>query len=225
MDVDVPSTPSPYSVYNALDRPSILDRILDISSPIAIYRLKMTCRAASRAVNGYVDRAFDINRHLEHFFKDPFSFRVLLARTNAIVSGSNALQFFDRTHYATSDLDLYVSGARSAFEICQWLDANGYKFDPSEHKRGPKGPITNMDDLLVYCKIGLVNGEINEKASDWDSMVPHNHSSDDNYRRTVLDFFQPRNNEGERLHVQIICETNSPVEAILSYHSSKSHLL
>ena len=49
-----------------------------------------------------------INNHLSRFFPDPIVFRSLQARTANLVSGSNALQFSDRTSYEEADTDVYV---------------------------------------------------------------------------------------------------------------------
>ena len=159
--------PMPSRLYDVLDRPAIVEKILDISSPITIFRLKMICRAADLAVQGYVERAFDINRHLEHFFDDPFSFRVLQARTNAVVSGSNALQFFDRTHYPKSDLDLYVSGTQSTLEVCQWLQKNGYNSYLIEWRLPFKEPVKSTvgtEDVEKLCKLALQDGTIDKQV-------------------------------------------------------------
>ena len=45
------------------------------------------------------------------------------------ISGSTALQFFDRSCYADSDLDIYVEH-RYCKPIALWLESIGYSFRP-----------------------------------------------------------------------------------------------
>lgn len=46
-----------------------------------------------------------------------------------MISGSNALQFFNRTAYHGSDLDLYVYDKHMK-EVCDWIIREGYVFAP-----------------------------------------------------------------------------------------------
>lgn len=120
-------------IYALLDRDSIYDILFGHCSSATIYRLGSTCHFARRAMKEYTRRAFDIQKHFTRFFTDPITFRCLQARTLAVVSGSNALQFLDRTVYPNSDLDLYVS-SRHAAEVCDWIVKSGgknYKLIPS----------------------------------------------------------------------------------------------
>ena len=73
---------------------------------------------------------FNIDRRLRSYFPDPTAFRDLQAQTGTLISGSTALQFFLRTLYVQSDLDLYVQRA-ARFEVGRWLLATGYNFVPT----------------------------------------------------------------------------------------------
>jgi hypothetical protein len=44
----------------------------------------------------WLPAGYNIEHHFGRYFDDPLSFRVLQAQTGTIVSGSNALQFFER---------------------------------------------------------------------------------------------------------------------------------
>ena len=57
---------------------------------------------------------------LSRYFHHPETFRHLQATTGTVISGSSALQFFDRSYYAKSDLDLYVPLAWRA-KVGQYL--------------------------------------------------------------------------------------------------------
>ena len=211
-------------IYDILDRPSFLDKIFHYCTPLSIYRVKATCRDANVAVQDYVARTFDINDRLKHFFEDPISFRVLQARTSAIVSGSNALQLFDRSHYERSDLDVYVSGVDSTLEVCKWLRKNSYVYYPSQRQSkytGPEATFSNCEDIEKFCRFTLDEGEVDSTVSHWDRVAT---TMDHPYRRTVLNFFRAKGQDEEGhaswRQVQVICGSNCPVEAILCYHSS-----
>ncbi|KAH8683003.1 hypothetical protein BGZ60DRAFT_551938, partial [Tricladium varicosporioides] len=51
---------------------------------------------------------WNINRQLERFVNDPPSLRSLMSQCNALISGSFALQFFERVVWKNSHLDIYV---------------------------------------------------------------------------------------------------------------------
>ena len=53
-----------------------------------------------------------MNRALRHFVDDPCLFRSKLGEYDALVSGSFALQFFDRVFWPESDLDIFLPDAQ-----------------------------------------------------------------------------------------------------------------
>lgn len=108
----------------------ICETIFSCCSPANFLRFSRTCRVAHSAVRTYTARAFNINRHLCRFFTNVSAFRSVQARTGTLVSGSNALQFFDRSHYPESDLDLYVH-SHWGLEVGNHLLQAGYCFVPT----------------------------------------------------------------------------------------------
>ena len=86
-----------------LSRSPTLDTVLLYLSPGDVARLQCTCKIISVAVIDWKRAAYNVNRFLERFFKDPVTFRVLQAQTNLLISGSAALQFMDR-YVQTSSL-------------------------------------------------------------------------------------------------------------------------
>jgi hypothetical protein len=93
---------------NIFSRHTIYDAVFSQSDILSIVRFQRICRQAQSAVKDYLARAFNIDRHLSRFFDNPKAFRKLQAETATAISGSSALQFFQRTFYPESDLDLYV---------------------------------------------------------------------------------------------------------------------
>ncbi|KAA1473451.1 hypothetical protein DENSPDRAFT_902680 [Dentipellis sp. KUC8613] len=115
------------SAWNVISNHIILDTVFAFCSPGTMVRVSWTCRTVYALVKSYLRVAYDINRHLSYFFPDPVAFRSLQARTATLIAGSNALQFFERTVYPDSDLDLYVPKPCVA-EVGTFLLAIGYTF-------------------------------------------------------------------------------------------------
>ncbi|EJD05470.1 uncharacterized protein FOMMEDRAFT_152781 [Fomitiporia mediterranea MF3/22] len=204
-------TAIPSKFYALVDRDSIYDSLFDFCTPATIFRVARTCRLAHAAMLDYTSRVFDINKHYLRFFNDPFSFRVLQARTHAIVSGSSALQFMDRTVYEKSDLDIFVTN-RCAAEICAWIvkcGGRGYRFVPTE-KQIEKGIITAAIALRMHREQQTHRGDIDEGVALLDFY-------DSNRLRSVLNYVST---DGENRKVQVIVTYNTAMEGILSFHST-----
>ncbi|CZR53261.1 uncharacterized protein PAC_03139 [Phialocephala subalpina] len=82
---------------------------------------------------------WNINRNLGRFVSNPVAFRSVMACHEAFISGSFALQFFARTTWKESDLDIYVSEhppERAAALGNHLIEREGYALDNT------KGPET-----------------------------------------------------------------------------------
>ncbi len=143
--------------------------------------------------------AFNIHRILQRYFDDPTSFRSLQAQTGTLVSGSTALQFFDRSFYPESDLDIYVH-MPWRLRVAQWLLDRGYSFVPSPRQNEDFATAVNDQRVL------------NNRARY--------------FMRGVAGVFTfvksvPGKLE-EVLKVQMIVAARAPMEIILNFHSSES---
>ncbi|KAL5498711.1 hypothetical protein ACEPAH_2066 [Sanghuangporus vaninii] len=187
------------------------DTLCDICSPATVLRLGRTCRLAHFAMRNYMDRAFDINKHLKRFFSYPLSFRVLQARTGAIVSGSSALQFMGRMVYPQSDLDIFVA-IRNAQEVCDWIvyhGGKGYRFTPT-HRQAARGILDVATALAIHGRSRPLEGDFSPHSTEnWNFYSFKN-------KRAVLNFMS---DDDERC-VQVIVTHNTPMECILSFHST-----
>ena len=74
----------------------------------------------------FAEKAWDPSWRYRRWFVHVNAFRRLLRRCNAVVSGSFALQFFDRKRYIGSDMDIFLRCA-GADEFCAWLKKEGYR--------------------------------------------------------------------------------------------------
>ena len=72
------------------------------------------------------------------------AFRVVQARTGALVAGYDAWRFFDRsTSGSKAYLEIFVAGAGPTLELCQWLEENGYRFSVLDEQ---KAAMPHRDD-------------------------------------------------------------------------------
>ena len=84
-------------------------------------------------VTAYTRRKFQLHSLLERYFSadEVLEFRRLQFNTGMLISGSTALQFFNRTVYSEADLDLYVEH-RLRRPVAIWLVHVGYTYVPHE---------------------------------------------------------------------------------------------
>lgn len=110
-----------------------LASLLDLKD---ILRLMATCSELRKTLGVTF---WGIDKSLQRYFHDPYGFRYILARYDAIISGSFVLQFFERVRWSNPDLDIFVQSSNFA-ELEQHLrDREGYGlvqksiFDPSSY--------------------------------------------------------------------------------------------
>ena len=179
----------------------IYELIFDSCSPMTLVRLLRTCRAANVAVKDYITRAFNVNRILTRYFADPMAFRHLQACTGTVISGSSVLQFFTRTFYPGSDLDIYVPMAWRV-EVGQYLLEQGYRFAPNSIQHSNFEVAVSEDHVVnavaLYGNLQGIAGVFT---------------------------FKKENSDGEELKVQIMVAVRSPMEVIFRFHSSMSEWL
>ena len=173
----------------------VSDALFAILSPIPLLRFARTSRLIYHAVLSYIHHAFNIEAQLSRFFSNPTSFRTLQGRTNTLISGSTALQFFDRSYYPSSDLDLYTP-MEHQLEVGDWLIHEGYVFRPSESQPG-----TFKAAAFDIIKKGGI------PSYTWRGACG------------VFNFIRSFGTTEKK--VQMIVASNSPMEIILSFHSSE----
>ncbi|KAI0832865.1 hypothetical protein BC628DRAFT_1309080, partial [Trametes gibbosa] len=150
----------------------------------------------------------------------------LQARTGTLVSGSCALQFFARTRYPDSDLDLYVH-MRHRREVGRWLLQEGYAYAPAPHQHAQfeLEVVHGMSPRKhgIYSMPGVA-GILTFKRP-----APERPRTGLEYPEDVQEEGEGEGEEGpeedavpaERvLKVQIIVTKNTPMEAILAFHST-----
>lgn len=151
---------------------------------------------AHLAVSAYVAETFNIDARLARFFSDTFAFRRMQAWTSTLISGSFALQLFDRTSYKSSDLDLYLH-LEHRRTVGRWLlDEAGYLFSPyhgqaddfeaavlrKTPRRSIRYSMPGVADILTFHKVQT---------------------------------------GGAQLKVQLIVARRTPMEVVFGFHSSE----
>ncbi|CAL1699941.1 unnamed protein product [Somion occarium] len=174
----------------------VYDLIFHACTARTLVRLLRTCRAVNVAVKEYISRAFNVHRLLSRYFSDPMAFRYIQACTGTLISGSAALQFFDRSLYPDSDLDLYVPMPWRK-KVGHFLLAQGYKFEPYPFQH-PTFDVAISDRRVVTAR-GLY-GNLKGIAGVFT--------------------FEKKSARGEELKVQIIVAVRSTMEVILRFHST-----
>jgi len=186
-------------IDQAFSQPTIYDLILSCLPPPTIVRCGRTCRVIYVATKDFNSRAYTINRHLSRFFNNPEGFPSLQAQTAALISGSNALQFLDRTHYTDSDVDVFVF-RDTVRDIGRWLiNHEGYSFTP----RPDQLPEFEDAALQIYSA----------------PVEPDEFNTHDAYRSTGIAGVHSFSKAPDRT-IQVITTHRSPMDCILSFHSS-----
>ncbi|KAF7969313.1 hypothetical protein HWV62_27749 [Athelia sp. TMB] len=170
-------------------------------SPAALIKFSRTCQAAYNSVQSWRAKAFAINTHLSRFFLDPIGFRNLQARTGSLISGSNALQFLDRTFYEESDLDLYVHSAHGIEVGIHLMTLEGYVYLGGNDSTLPPTGTRDTEEFMV--------DEIEARETLYSAGAIH-----DVLRFTKLDL------DGRRLHLQLILTITSCFETVMRFHST-----
>ena len=121
----------------------VYDRINSMIPPHSSVMLSWTCHATNNARASFTRCTFNINHHLRRFFQNPLEFRTIQAETGTIISGSSALQFFNREIFEDSDLDLYLHPGHLE-RIGAWLmKSEGYIYITED----PNVPVTEQQTL------------------------------------------------------------------------------
>ncbi|KAH6916768.1 hypothetical protein BKA70DRAFT_1417555 [Coprinopsis sp. MPI-PUGE-AT-0042] len=182
--------------------PLIYDAIFSCLSPPDLYRAAIASRLLRGAVTHFHNLAYNINRHLSSFFRDPIALRKLQAKSGFLISGSNALQFLDRTYYPGSDLDLFAY-PEHVNEIGEYLvKSEGYKFIPG------KGQLADFSKQEVKQR-GLARDHLHRPAVH--NMFDYTTGMNELFR------FKRQNSEVE---VQVISTEVCPLDCILYFHST-----
>ncbi len=157
-------------------------------------------------VTAYTRRKFQLHSLLERYFSadEVLEFRRLQFNTGMLISGSTALQFFNRTVYSEADLDLYVEH-RLRKSVAIWLVHVGYTYVPHEESE-----FQTLEEALASEEEDIDRTGLNVAYSE----QPH-------YQYgagiVVLTFEKQK----PYRKVQLITSLFNPLTKVLHFHSSE----
>ena len=118
-----------------------------------IVYLSRTCKQLSTLYAELRPRLWDVDRSLRRFVDDPKSLRSEMARSEALISGSFALQFFERVQWEASDLDIFVGTNKAdgsytnSNGLRRLLETEGYSL---QQDRGLNNGYS-QEELISVC--------------------------------------------------------------------------
>ncbi|TFK63310.1 hypothetical protein BDN72DRAFT_964018 [Pluteus cervinus] len=179
-----------------------------------LVRFSQTDKFNYASVSDYSTYAFSITKTLGHYFTPDqiTAFRILQAQTGAIISGSTALQFFDRTYYPESDLDLYVTD-EDAEPLIDWIMGIGYNPQAPINRPGKDEPQSKCTAKghIESCQCSVTIGTFTDpKFAEYGPLA-----SEIVGVYTFLKTFG-----GRERKVQVVTAIDSPCEVMLRFHST-----
>lgn len=171
-----------------------------IDNLVLLSSLSMLLRGVYRRYQGDV---WNIDRFLRSWFPDAARFRRVMGGTGAVIAGSQALQFFDRTRYMDSDLDIFLR-VGGAIMMGRYLENEGFQFE------GKSEAYPFFADKLLRT---LSTPEMFEESFEPSMVGVHN----------FVKFLGSRDGIVRRMQVQLIVLRSDPIRHIMcGFHSSTS---
>jgi len=119
------------------------------------------------------------------------------------ISGSTALQFFDRSFYTDSDLDIYVEH-RYCKPVALWLESIGYTFKNRNKHQCQKLEVALEETL--FLDLEMEEGFFESQSIGY-------------FGRGVANVYNFHKLDPDR-KIQLITSYYAPLEIVLNFHSS-----
>ncbi|KAJ3723376.1 hypothetical protein C8R42DRAFT_720496 [Lentinula raphanica] len=180
----------------------VIEQIIAYLDVEDLLNMRLTCHTGDLYVTDLLRRAYTIKRILCPFFDSDeiCEFRELQANTGLVISGSAALQFFNREVYDTdtnkTDLDTYCFLSQ-AVTVANWLMSKDFRFRPRNDQL-----YTFRDDWNRVRKPST------------NSVVLHSDDYPTRMFTAIWDFVR-----NDRV-VQVIAVRGSIMGAVLGFHST-----
>ncbi|KAL9580239.1 MAG: hypothetical protein Q9212_004611 [Teloschistes hypoglaucus] len=142
-------------LLNILDYDSqypVCDRICSFLPIGDLVNLTRTCRQLSSLYQNLLPAQWNVDRRLLGFVNDPKALRSFMGKHDVLISGSFAIQFFERVTWKESDLDLYAEAGPSTEALDKYLcEKEGYRI--SRRTGGVDyWPIDDWVETRTYTK-------------------------------------------------------------------------
>jgi hypothetical protein len=211
-----------------LSNSDTMQRILTACDTGDLTRLGLVDRAMNAMLKSYMLSAYHIDRLLSRYFPQPETFRLLQRQTASLISGAQALHFFDRTAGPELPLDLFLFAGRER-EVGQYLLSVGYAFVPSDDQltsflEEDARAYSPDPRPLSYPKMNW--GEAVVVRPLWDLPMPSN--GDDGILADCginrLYHFVKSGSEEDKIQIRLFVSRVSPIASILLYNHSSASL-
>lgn len=183
---------------------TVITHLMSFFSVRRLHAIRRTSKSLRLIFDAYATVAWDLNLRLKPWFSDVAGFRRTLHETNGIISGSQALQFFDREHYSDSDMDIFMR-AGGVETMCTWLTHHSYVYE---------------EDYPVYPR-----GVMKEKLFTLSSRAIESTSNTNRPLLGVFNFVKRGRDVKKQevfYHVQVIAVDIDPINYVLfEFHSSE----
>ncbi|KAH8801880.1 hypothetical protein DL96DRAFT_1475902 [Flagelloscypha sp. PMI_526] len=182
----------------------VLGCICAFLTGLELILLRRVCKSSLTFVDEYMHRVLTVDRIFSPFFTSQqiVELRRIQAVTNFVVSGSAAVQFFERVGYPNSDLDLYVE-ERHRSGLTLFIEQSGYEF-----KNIPSKSTCISTISLPQSNCKKINDE-EQNVNSWDGR-----------NAAVALSFEKKSSFSQPRKIQVIASANNVVTNILSFHSS-----
>jgi hypothetical protein len=138
-------------LLDLFDITPVADGLCSVLSIAEIINLTRTCKRLSTLDKNLILSQWNVNRLLGRFVDKPREFRSQMAECDAVVSGSQALQFFERVHWKEADLDVFIRMGSGVDKFCEYLmETEGYKHVSTRTDDG-KVDYDTLDLVLVIA--------------------------------------------------------------------------
>ena len=107
----------------------IFSRLCDFLAIGDIVALTRTCRQFANLYQLLLPVQWNVDRRLRRFVRNPAGLRSQMGQSDALISGSFAVQFFERATWLSADLDMFVTQGLH-FELLKnyIVNVEGYQF-------------------------------------------------------------------------------------------------
>lgn len=202
------------------DHEDLRTAFLRACTPATLFCIKRSSQRARDGVQEYVSSAFNINKHLSRHFSDVPKFRYLQKDYGVVISGSNVLEFMDRTSFPGADLDLYVT-VPHLHHVLTFIASEhnmDYVYDPFPQQE----PV--LEDEVRAFKAGLHRPILQVSRLIYSSENQIRDTNKGNYPSDqILGVFSFISRVDETCKVQVVVCDVDPIAAVLLFHSSTSH--
>ncbi|KAH8801866.1 hypothetical protein DL96DRAFT_1774284 [Flagelloscypha sp. PMI_526] len=191
------------TLFNVLDT-DVLGYICVFLTGLELCLLRRVCKASLTIVDQYQRRVFSVDRILTRFFtlEEIKEFRLIQVETDFVISGSAAVQFFERISYPDSDLDLYIEEGQME-RLSLFMEKSGYAF-----KNTPSQPDNILTALQQQDIWATISGEdLDQYGWEGESAI-------------AVFSFEKQLPSGQVRKVQAIVSTCEVIATVLAFHST-----